>query len=451
MAAKITELRLTAFKSFRDARLEIGNSTLLIGRNSTGKSNALDALEVLARIASGGELSQVLDGRGPGSAAVRGGSTGLPPHGADAFEVGCTVEDDWIEYHYDVAVTVSPDLYVSSERLVGPGMTVRSGKRVPGAELFTTQHDRAPGIGIETFVYSGKQGPNPPVTLRDSRSVLGQVPLALPQNDNAQRSVVRAAEAVQQALQGVFHLDPVPSVMRDYVPARSEALERNGENLSAVLHSLHENEPAIFAQIEDLVRAVADDHVIGLDFETTSRGEFMVALKEQSPDGRIERTPARQMSDGLLRFAAVATALLQQNHRLDVPPSKLSYLGEEAPDQNVLLVIEELENGLHPSQADRVLSLVKEAGARSDTQVLATTHSPALLDAVEGRLNDSVVVCHRNAESGTSALTPLEDFPEYTTILAEGTLGDAIARGRLDEPTEPERDFSDFEKLIGLR
>lgn len=450
MAAEITELRLTAFKSFRGARLEVGDSTLLIGRNSAGKSNALDALDVLARIATGGDLSQLLDGRGLGTSAVRGGSAGLPPHGSTSFEVGCTVALDGNMYHYDVTISVAPDLHVSSERLIGPGTAVKSGLQIDDAELFMTQHERSPGTGIDVLVHSGKRGPNPSITLRDSRSVLGQIPLALQPKDSAQSSVVRAAEVVQRALQGVFHLDPVPYLMRDYTPARAAGLQRNGENLSAVLYDLHMSDPTVFARIEELVRAVADDPVIGLTFETTSRGEVMIAIEERSPDGRIDRTPAQQMSDGLLRFTAVATALLQTNKRLDVHFSTVSDVEEKTPDPSVLLVIEELENGLHPSQADRVLQLVKDAGARPDTQVLVTTHSPALLDAAEGQLNHGVTICHRNADSGASVLTPLEEFPEYAAILAEGTLGDAVSRGRLTKPTERNRDFSDFEKLIGI-
>lgn len=49
----IEELRLTRFKSFRDAILPLRDLTLLIGRNGSGKSNAIDGLHVLARLAEG--------------------------------------------------------------------------------------------------------------------------------------------------------------------------------------------------------------------------------------------------------------------------------------------------------------------------------------------------------------------------------------------------------------
>lgn len=45
----VEEIRLTSFKSFTDAVLPIGELTLLVGRNGSGKSNALDGLWALGR------------------------------------------------------------------------------------------------------------------------------------------------------------------------------------------------------------------------------------------------------------------------------------------------------------------------------------------------------------------------------------------------------------------
>ncbi|WP_322751176.1 MULTISPECIES: AAA family ATPase, partial [unclassified Frankia] len=61
--AVLRELRLTAFKSFAGATLPLAPLTVLTGRNSSGKSNALDGIEVLARLAGGEDLADALDGR----------------------------------------------------------------------------------------------------------------------------------------------------------------------------------------------------------------------------------------------------------------------------------------------------------------------------------------------------------------------------------------------------
>ena len=47
--AVLEELRITRFTSFRDAVMSLDDLTLLIGRNGSGKSNALEALELRGR------------------------------------------------------------------------------------------------------------------------------------------------------------------------------------------------------------------------------------------------------------------------------------------------------------------------------------------------------------------------------------------------------------------
>ena len=116
------------------------------------------------------------------------------------------------------------------------------------------------------------------------------------------------------------------------------------------------------------------------------------------------------------------------------------------PPVAVLLVIEELENGLHPSQAGRLLDLVKSASATLDKQVLVTTHSPALLNAMTGELNHSVMVCYREPGTGISRLSRITELPGYPQAMAAGELGDMVTRDRLTRPEEPNRDFTEFSR-----
>jgi hypothetical protein len=86
--------------------------------------------------------------------------------------------------------------------------------------------------------------------------------------------------------------------------------------------------------------------------------------------------------------------------------------------------------------------------------VLVTTHSPAILDAAEGELNENVVVCHRNSLTGYSDLTPLMDVAGYARALAQGSLGDAVTQGRLLVDLAEAADlhgYGEFERLLGLR
>lgn len=458
--ARLSALKLTAFKTFHQQVLPLNPVTILIGRNGAGKSNALDGLEVLSRLAEGDDLADALDGRRREGGAIRGGSAGCPPHGFDSFTLGCDVSelsDDLSEersYRYTVTIEVIPELRVVAEALHGPVRAVKSGKWVDGP-VFETREPGRPGTGLVAEVHNGTPGRNEHVVFRDDRLLLTQIPLAIPGSNQAQRSVLDGVRAVLTALRGSFHLDPVPHLMRAFVPARDDDLKRTGENVSAALNHLAQTDLDAFRKIEELVAQIADDLVSGIEFAHSDLGDVMLTLIERSGPDRTERTPAREMSDGLLRFLAIATALSSANRDLDVDAASATHTAAE-PNQEtrggVLIVLEELENGLHSSQARRVLELVRQSAARPDTSVLVTTHSPAMLDAAEGDLNDSVIVCHRDPGSGYSLLTRLTEVPGYTRAVTENSLGDAVTSGKLGGPATVtvSPDYSAFKHLIGL-
>lgn len=183
-AQGIEEVRLTAFKSFRDQVFRLAPLTVLIGRNSSGKSNALDGLEVLSRLARGEDISEALESRRGPEGPVRGGLVGCVPHGSDRFSLGCSVRTERGPIHLDVTVQMEPEVRIIEERLSGPT--------------------------AEGHQYVLKSG-------QDS---------------------VWCAETMISTLEGVFHLDPVPHLMRQYVPLRDSHLRRTGENLSAAVGNI---------------------------------------------------------------------------------------------------------------------------------------------------------------------------------------------------------------------
>ena len=56
----IKEVRLENWKSFPKATLYLDPLTILIGTNASGKSNVLDAMDLLSQIAQGREFSSIL-------------------------------------------------------------------------------------------------------------------------------------------------------------------------------------------------------------------------------------------------------------------------------------------------------------------------------------------------------------------------------------------------------
>lgn len=448
-ASHISELRLTRFKNFENATIPLGRTSILTGRNSSGKSNILDALDVLHRLTNAEPLSDALDGRRREGGPVRGGASGCVPHGGDSFALGCTVTvthpHGKYSYDYDVEVTPSPFPHIIQETLRGPQRAAKSG-RWNQQVLIDAQPDSG-GVGLEAAVSSGRRGPNRRIHLRDDRSVLSQLPTVIPGSNRAERDILDAQRDISASLRRSFHFDPAPSLMRDWVPLRGARLRRSGENLAPILKHLKDQEPGTFSRLEQLAQQIADCDIDSLDFSSTDTGEIMLAIRERRGQ-EASLTTARSMSDGLLRFLAIATALSSPVSDLDLDALAPAYSSDvTAPSAGVLLAIEEIENGLHPSQAGRLLHLINEATERINVNALITTHSPALLDALSGDQLHDVLVCHHDQVSR------LIDLPGYAQAMSGGRLGAVVTSGALEEAAHPgpDPDYSEFLSLIGAQ
>ncbi len=70
----IKQITFENWKSFRNATLYIDPLTVLIGTNGSGKSNALEGLAFLNRIAHGQHIRYALEGDDKKQPAIRGGA-----------------------------------------------------------------------------------------------------------------------------------------------------------------------------------------------------------------------------------------------------------------------------------------------------------------------------------------------------------------------------------------
>jgi len=233
--------------------------------------------------------------------------------------------------------------------------------------------------------------------------------------------------------------------MRQYVPEQDAVLRRTAENLSAAVARLKHEDRERFNRLVEAIGELPEYEVRTLDIDRGGFGDVMLAVKERK--GRKSVTvPARQMSDGMLRMLAITTALLTGGGGLDIDT------GLAARGSALMLVIEELENGLHPTQAAQLLKLVKSASLEQGFQVVLTTHSPALLNALAGTDHAGIVMTERERKSGRSTARRLVDLPGYVRLMAGSRLGDAVATGRLAEAAAPPTQLSDqdLDRMLGI-
>src|SRR5207245_1122151 len=125
----LSHLKIQGFKSLANLEVSFPRLTVLFGPNAAGKSNLLEAVQVLSRIASGGTLCDALSGpiRGYPLEAFAFPSGGLPVllrQPTARFSLEATVATTKESYRYRVGVEIQPSsgsLTVYDEYLVALG------------------------------------------------------------------------------------------------------------------------------------------------------------------------------------------------------------------------------------------------------------------------------------------------------------------------------------------
>jgi predicted ATPase len=372
----IQSFSIENFKSFRKATLPLAPLTLLIGANASGKSNAIEAIQILSWLGAGRRLNDLLHAVREQELSLRGGYKDL---GADGGEIslGCEVteESDRLPLNFSISLRVTQaGLLIKSERVLR-GATILYDSRQEA------QDSRKPKFLIAEIMQD-----------QVSKALAASLPLA-------------------NALSSVFFLDPDPRRMREYNFIQEKQLKRDGSALSSALRYVTEEQKRK-SEILEIIRSLPEQDICDITFLETPRGEVMVQLHE-SFGGRAVPREAALLSDGTLRVLAVATALYS--------------IPEEA-----VIVVEEIDNGVHPSRAELLLSKIFAIAQQRSLRVLLTAHNPALLDALPQAAVPDVVACYRDPEKGDSRLVRLEDLESYPELIAQGTLGRLVTRGILD-------------------
>ena len=415
----LTAFKAHNWKSVEDATLNIDPLTVLIGTNSSGKSNVLDGLSFLARIANGVLLTSALQGDGI-MPPLRGGLEWASRRPSNAFALSATTRvAELQDLSYKIECRISgAQCEVVSEQLLRtkfrPDKHQLRGAAQRPVSLFSTDQPPPNSPTVTARLYNSKGGT--PRQLSRMSSVLSQLV--------GQKTLAEVQEGVEQmldALRGIFILDPIPSNMRGFAQL-SDRLAPDASNIAGVLAALPEDaRRSVEETLTGYVSALPERDITRIYAETVGKfgSDAMLYCEEgfansKKVDKETNTVDARGMSDGTLRFLAILTALLTR-------PSKS------------LLVIEEVDNGLHPSRSSLLLKMLASVGAERSIDVMVTTHNPALLDAMGTEMVPFITVSHRDPEKGTTLLTLLEDVEQLPKLLAQGLVGRLSSSGLIEK------------------
>jgi predicted ATPase len=414
---------LKNFKGFASAMVDLERPfTLLIGRNGSGKSNLIEAVEVLAQLAAGRALHDFSEvGVGVNRYGVRGGLPGCVRKGADSFELSFEAigPPDVGDVTWSITVGGAREPRIVAESLMSSSRMIYNAK-LDGDVL---------NVAYNNF----RRGPNAPsVQLSAGSAVLPRCHEAFSRINRANENAKQAAQIVDALrcwLPAAFVFDPAPRAIRSggYQRIGDSVLAKDGANLSSALYALRHgpsSDEAALDRILKVVRELPEEPFQKIDFTTTSTNDVLLTLV----DGAGRSFDARLLSDGTLRTLAILAAIETAEAADD---------GTGNPPVP-LIVVEEFDNGLHSSRVKTVLNAAYDAAKNGRARIVATTHNPALLDALTPEQLKCVVVCHHDAAAKAATMTPLLDLPGADVLLERGRLGDLVTREIIDEHFDPE-------------
>lgn len=195
-------------------------------------------------------------------------------------------------------------------------------------------------------------------------------------------------------------------------PVNSGPLQGNGAGLAAVLDDLKDNHPERWEMLLAEMRRWLPEYDY-IMFDKPQPGAKAIVLRTKKGGHRI---PAMDLSQGTL----IALALLT-----------LAYI----PNPPSLVGLEEIDRGLHPRLLRHLqdalyrLSYPESCGEkRPPIQVIATTHSPYMLDLYREHPEEIVLAQKEGLEVQMKRLT---DIAHYDEILGDSPLSEVWYSGVL--------------------
>ena len=397
------------FKSYKEATLPLAPLTLLIGANASGKSNAIEAFQFLSWVAGGERLSTLKNRVNDSDKIIRGNVSDLPFRETEQFVLSFSADSSNYESIFNIRFN---EIYFGFEIIETENKNfIFTFDDVADDGIYVSQESLSNNFAIDDnkTIFSIKNSDYSDV-FNLSKELLS---FFLKENGSPCKikKIYNDINFLKSLILNAYFFDFVPSQMR-YESLSEKDLRSNGQNLAGVLHYLCEKDGYASdnkTKLLNLIKSLPEQNIIDIKFYVDHRERVEFALIENFANTPKE-FPMDLLSDGTLKVLAIATALLSVS-------------------TGSTLVIEEIDNSIHPSRAHDILSLMRQYAEERGLKLLLSTHNPALMDAIPDEALADVVFCYRDPQQGDSRLVRLGDLDDYVGLVVQGSLGDLVTRG----------------------
>jgi len=408
------------FRCLRYVRQPLGPFHVLVGPNASGKTSFLDVVGFLGKMVSDGLEATVSERTQTFQDMVFGRNgewfelavEAAIPEDRKAFlkrdldtiryevkigldpssgELGILGEKAWLKTWRDKAPAARSLFPVEPET---PG-TILSGKAKSGWQgVLTKAHGGNDNFYVEVRDPGGGKGWFPSTRLGPRKSALGN----LPEDESKFPVATWLKTMLTQGVQSLVLNSLL--IRRASPPGQVRGFKPDGSNLPWVVAGLSKEPSRLKAWISHLKTALPDIENIRTVERPDDKHRYLVICYQ----GGLE-VPSWMASDGTLRLLA-----------LTVP----AYL----PKFPGVYLIEEPENGIHPSAVEAVYQSLSSV---YDAQILMATHSPVILSLADA----DKVLCFKKTETGATDIVLGSEHPALKDWKGETNLGVLFAGGVL--------------------
>ena len=349
----MNRITVEGFKSFAKSEIEFGDITVLLGANGSGKSNLVSFFRMLGFIST--TALQEYVGR-------EGGPDSLLHFGVRATpQMRASVEFGGFSGGHKATTTYKIRFMDAASDMNAAPDTIK--------------------FAEERVEYHRADYPEPHSVLLGS----GHAESRLQEKVDAGDKTCSVLLSLLRYCRGYhFHDTSFRADIRKSAHIEDNAyLRDDAGNLPAFLHAMKSSDAECYRRIEDTVRLVFPAfESFSLRPPDDDPNRILLSCQKK---GHQNLLGPHHLSDGTLRFMALATLLLQ-------------------PDLPNVVVLDEPELGLHPSAIVLLAALIRSASKR--TQVILATQSARLVDEFEPR---QVAVLEADPDSGTQCRRPDAD------------------------------------------
>jgi predicted ATPase len=428
----LTRVHIKGYKSLVDVEVRLSALAVLFGPNAAGKSNFLDALQLLSKLATSTTLKAAFDPpyRGKPLESFTFGGNGIKG----------LLERERLDF------SIEADLHLSDGIVETVNRQIREMRR-PSGEIGGEEVSKSPAqvrerdlryrIEVEMLPKSGilrvtdeyltalnssgePTGKRKPFIERHGEKIhlrlegqahptyyeryLDHTILSMPHYPPHYPHLVAARRELENCL--FFYFEPRER-MRAANPVKEvRHIGLMGEELAAFLNTLKSLDSGQFQAVEKALHTMMPN-IDGIEVDVSDLGEVELRLRESGIS-----IPARVLSEGTLRILGL-----------------LALAGvKESPS---VVGFEEPENGVHPRRIQLIAELLRTRASLGQSQYIVTTHSPILPDL----LPDEALLVVRRIEGHTR----IDPFSTWGTLARKEDIDRALDEVRADRLAVSER------------